>query len=78
MSPAILRIRNLRFFIYPKDHDPPHVHVKDPDGNEAKFRISDGSCYFNRGFSKKTVTEVSEIIQERIKLLMELWYEWQQ
>ncbi len=73
-----MKIRNLRFFIYPKDHNPPHIHVRDPDGNEAKFRIADGVCYFNRGFSKKTISEVKAILQQREEALMEAWRDWQE
>jgi hypothetical protein len=30
--PTVLRFGSMRFMIYLDDHDPPHVHVKWPDG----------------------------------------------
>ena len=36
----VARLSGLRIEIYPKDHAPPHFHVKSPDVN-ASFRIDD-------------------------------------
>ena len=36
--PEILRLFGLIFSIYTRDHQPPHVHVRNADG-EAKFIV---------------------------------------
>lgn len=41
----ILRMRNLRICIFPKDHLPAHLHVLGP-GAEAKFEIETLECFF--------------------------------
>ncbi len=32
-----------QFHVYPKDHPPPHVHVRCPDGKWVKINLTDGS-----------------------------------
>ncbi|MCD8210379.1 MAG: DUF4160 domain-containing protein [Prevotella sp.] len=36
--PEILRLFGLKFYIYTRDHQPPHIHVVSADGS-AKFVI---------------------------------------
>ncbi len=36
--PEVLRLFGLKFYIYTRDHQPPHVHVVSSDGS-AKFAI---------------------------------------
>ena len=76
MSPTVLKIRNLRFVIYPKDHKPPHVHVFNPDGCEARFKIEDLECYYCKGFSKQAIGEIGRILGEWQSTVLEAWYEW--
>lgn len=77
MSPTILRTRNLSVRIYPKDHEPPHVHVIGPDA-EAKFRISDMECIFSRGFSNTALQRITEFLKEEKVTLLEAWNEYQE
>jgi hypothetical protein len=57
MSPTLYKFGNARVVMYPKDHNPPHVHVISPKG-EAKFDIQTFECFFARGFSKKDLNRV--------------------
>jgi hypothetical protein len=77
MSPTVLRTRNLSVRIYPKDHNPPHVHVIGPDA-EAKFRLDNLECFFCRGFSQKALRQMKAFLKERKTLLMETWNEYQE
>ena len=62
MSPTILRTRNLRVVIYPKDRFPPHVHVLGPD-QEAKFSLEPIECFYSRGFSEKALRQMKEYLK---------------
>lgn len=77
MAPTILRTRNLSVRIYPKDHNPPHVHVIGP-GSEAKFLLRDMECVFSRGFSSKAIKDIRKFLKDRKKLLEEAWNEYQE
>lgn len=72
--PVILITKNLKVYIYPKDHDPPHVHVIGPD-SEARFYIHSLECYQSYGFSKKDVNRISEFLEDNIELLIQAWEE---
>ena len=76
MSPSILRTRNLDVRIYPKDHNPPHVHVKGPHA-EAKFLIDTLECVSAFGFSKKSLARIQVFLKDHQKALMEAWHEFQ-
>ena len=75
MAPTILQTKNLCVVIYPKDHNPPHVHVIGPDA-EAKFKIADLSCYYSRGFSDKSLKYIEKFLKDKINKLMEAWNEY--
>lgn len=70
----ILRVRNLKICIYPKDHYPPHVHVIGPEA-EAKFTLTDFTCVSSFGFRKKTIVEIAKFLREHEQLLLEAWNE---
>lgn len=76
MSPTILRTKNYRVVIYPRDHNPPHVHVIGP-GAEAKFTLDDLECVYSRGFSPKALSWLEKYLAEKKKQLMEVWDEYQ-
>lgn len=77
MVPTIIRTRNLSVRIYPKDHNPPHVHVIGPDA-EAKFRIDNLDCISSRGFSQKALKKIKAFLNERKDYLLEAWNEYQE
>lgn len=77
MAPTILRAKNLRVVIYPKDHNPPHVHVIGP-GMEAKFLLESLECVYSRGFSEKALKQVRDYLKGQKVLLLEAWREYQE
>jgi len=70
--PVILITKNLKIYIYPKDHVPPHVHVVGPDC-EARFYILSIECYQSYGFSRKDLKRLSKFLEENIDLLVQAW-----
>ena len=70
--PLIFQIGRLKFYIYPMDHWPPHVHVKAPDA-EGKFEIKTGKCLAAYGFSKRTINRISDMILIKSKTLFQIW-----
>ena len=76
MSPTILRTRNLDIRIYPKDHNPPHVHVKGPAA-EAKFLLDTLECWSSIGFSEKALKQIQAFLEIHKDILMEAWNEFQ-
>ncbi len=77
MAPTLLRAKNLRVVIYPKDHDPPHVHVLGPD-MEAKFLLDTLECVYSRGFSEKAIRQVRDYLKGKKAFLLEAWREYQE
>lgn len=76
MSPTIFQVWNLRIVIYPKDHEPAHVHVVGPDA-EAKFDIKTLECMENHGFSEKSLRRIKEYLKDRKMNLLEVWDDYQ-
>ena len=76
MSPTIIRTKNLRIRVYPKDHDPAHVHVTAPNA-EAKIRLSDCKAYFSKGFTKMALSRIEIFIEQHKEILLKAWHEYQ-
>ncbi|MEW6056474.1 MAG: DUF4160 domain-containing protein [Bdellovibrionota bacterium] len=72
----MLRFGRFKFVIYPQDHRPAHVHVL-AAGAEAKFDIQTGKCLAVHGFSKPTLTQLSEVVVKNRDLLIETWEEYE-
>jgi len=74
--PTVLRINGLRVVIYPNDHQPPHVHVKGPNG-EAVFNINcpEGPVTLreNDGFSKAQLNDIEEPLNANLRHLCAEW-----
>ena len=70
--PIIIRTKNLKIFIYFKDHLPAHVHVLGPDA-EAKIDLNNFECLYVKGFSKKDVNRIIKFIKTKKELLIEAW-----
>ena len=73
--PVILLTKNLKIYIYPNDHIPPHIHVVGPDC-EAKINIQTLECFANYGFSKRDIRRISAFIEDNIDLIREAWEEY--
>ncbi len=63
--------------IYPKDLNPPHVHVLGP-GVEAKFYLGNFECFYSRGLSTSAILWIQEYLKDKEKLLWEAWNEYQE
>lgn len=76
MSPTVYEAKNLRFMIYFKDHNPPHVHVKGPAA-EAVFNLGTCECKKNTGFSAQAISRISKIVREKKQAFLEAWNDYQ-
>ena len=70
--PIIIRTKNLKIYIYIKDHIPAHVHVIGPDA-EAKINIKNFECITVKGFSKKDVSRIIKFLKDKQAILLEAW-----
>ncbi|MFM2224585.1 MAG: hypothetical protein RJA07_787 [Bacteroidota bacterium] len=70
--PELLRLFGLRFFFYSNDHEPPHVHVRNADG-EARFIITPVQCIENNGLKDKDIYLAEAIIVENADLFLKRW-----
>jgi Domain of unknown function (DUF4160) len=72
--PELLRLFGLRFFFYSNDHLPPHVHVRNSDG-EARFTIDPVNCIENNGLKNKDLYLAESIIEENKDNFKNRWEE---
>lgn len=71
--PEILRLFGLRFYIYTRDHRPPHVHVVSQDGM-AKFAIEDEIVLIdNEGMKTKDLKLAEAVIEENRENILKEW-----
>lgn len=71
--PEILRLFGLKFYIYTRDHEPPHVHVVSQDG-EAKFIVADEITLLeNARMKPKDVKLAESIIEDNKDLIKTSW-----
>ncbi len=74
--PTVLRVRNLRFFFYVNEHDPPHVHVtigKGADYPHAKVLLETLAVIAVRGFSKADVAKILDVAETYQELRLDAW-----
>lgn len=73
--PVILKIKNMKFYVYPKDHFPPHVHVVGK-GWEVKLAISDQLVLKVNGKVKTSlIRELQGLIKLYQKVFIDAWHE---
>ncbi len=73
--PTVLCVGPFRFFFYSGDGgEPPHVHVERDDW-EAKFWLDPVRLERSRGFSRKEINRVRDLIEEHRQELLESWDE---
>lgn len=74
--PEVLRVGSLKVFIYPQDHEPPHVHI---ERNESKakfeFRSQTWTYYSSIGFTSKALKEITNLLERNHEKIMEVWNE---
>ena len=73
--PTVLREGPFRFFFYVGDGgEPPHVHVE-RDDCEAKFWLDPVRLERSRGFRRKEINRIRELVEEHREQLLEGWNE---
>lgn len=68
----IFRFKNIKFKIWPHDHNPPHVHVYGPDAH-AKVNIESLEIIIAHGFSKNDLKIIQQQIFKRKIKILEKW-----
>lgn len=60
--PTVLFIFGIRFFFYPNDHEPIHVHIE-YQGHSAKIRVSpDIALIENNGLKPQTIKKAIDTV----------------
>ena len=73
--PTVLQLGPFRFYFYAGDvGEPPHVHVE-RDDCEAKFWLDPVRLEDSRGFHRKEINRIRDLIEEHREQLMESWNE---
>jgi hypothetical protein len=73
--PTVLRVGPFRFFFYAGDGgEPPHIHIE-RDDDEAKFWLDPVRLARTRGFGRKDIRRVGELVVEHREQLLESWHE---
>jgi hypothetical protein len=73
--PTVLRVGPFRFFFYAGDGgEPPHVHVE-RDECEAKFWLEPIRLERSRGFSRKEINRIRDLVEQHRQQLLEGWDE---
>lgn len=74
----MLRLRGLRFVVYPNDHRPAHVHVIG-GGYEAVFNLhcpaGPVELRENYGFPRSSLRHVRDALNKHLAALCEAWQE---
>ena len=71
--PEILRLFGLKFYIYTRDHQPPHVHVVSQDGS-AKFAIAEEiRLLANEGVKSKDLKLAESILEDNRDIIIREW-----
>jgi hypothetical protein len=74
--PTVLRSGPYRFFFYSGDREePPHVHIE-RDDSEAKFWLDPVRLEWSRGFGRKEIGRLQQIIEENRQQLLGSWHEY--
>lgn len=77
--PVVLRYQGFKFFFYSNEGnplEPPHIHVRNSDG-EAKFWLSpDVQLARNDGFSARTLKEISTVVLHNKDQLERAWHDY--
>ncbi len=73
--PTVLRVGPFRFFFYAGDgNEPSHIHIE-RDECEAKFWLDPIRFERSRGFRRKEISRIRELVEEHHQQLLESWNE---
>jgi Domain of unknown function (DUF4160) len=70
--PTVLRHGGFRFFMWPNDHRPPHVHAVNSDG-EVVIEISSLAVRTRKQMKLTDIADAVAIVAEKKDLLMKEW-----
>lgn len=70
--PSVYREGGFRFFIWPNDHRPPHVHAVNADG-EVVIEILSLAVRSKREMKLKDIADAVAIVAKKKDLLMKEW-----
>lgn len=74
--PTVLRVGRFRFHFYSDErNEPPHIHVRDPDG-ECKFWLEPIALAKSRGLAPHVVRQIERLVYEHQTLLKEKYDEY--
>ena len=63
----------MKFYIYTRDHQPPHVHVKSQEG-EARFCITDKVEFMDsKGMKSKDIKLTESILEDNRENILNEW-----
>jgi len=72
--PTVLIIGPYRFYFFSHEpNEPPHIHV-DRESSTAKFWLNNISLADNKGFSKKELNKLHELITVNQKQFLDKWH----
>ncbi len=74
MSPRLAKLGNLEIWIYTRDHNPPHVHIKSPDV-DTKIELGTWKVVYSRGLNAKSLKKLVEFLKSIESDLTEAWHE---
>lgn len=73
--PTILFIFGIRFFFYPNDHEPIHIHIE-YQGQSAKIQVCPEIAVIeNNGIKAQTMKKALEAVDFYRKDIIEAWNE---
>lgn len=72
--PTILDLFGLLFLIHTREHQPPHVHVRNQDG-EAKFKVTKEEVILieNKRMKPKDLKLAESILEANKEYVVEQW-----
>jgi len=74
--PTVLQVGPYSFIFFSSDRgEPIHIHVK-RDRLLAKFWLSPVSLIKNRGFNDHELNDISRLVEEHEKTLLEAWHDY--
>lgn len=72
--PTVLLLYGIRFFFYPNDHEPIHVHIQ-YQGHSAKFQVvPDILLIENSGIKPPTLKRAMELIELYREKIISDWH----
>lgn len=74
--PTVLQVGPYSFIFFSSDRgEPAHIHVK-RDRQLVKFWLSPVSLAKNRGFKDHELNDISQLVEEHEKTLLEAWHDY--